>query len=152
MKQFAYPLCFVLTVLILACQPTTKDKDKENYDCQHCGMPSQSYPLWHAKIILASQNNTYWFCSPRCMFSRYHKHMKPTEAKEIWVKDYYTQKFISAKTAFFVVNSQILGPMGADLVPFSEQKDAQAFVQEHQGKAIFSFQDVTYKVVEQAGK
>ncbi|TAE17397.1 MAG: hypothetical protein EAZ95_06450 [Bacteroidetes bacterium] len=147
------PHIFILTCLLLlgACQPTENKKNEaqtvgkaeahtQDYDCKHCGMPSQDYPQWHAKIELSDK--TYWFCSPRCMFSRYHK-LKAGEAKKVWVKDYYKLQFIEAQSAFFVAGSQILGPMGADFVPLADQTSAKAFQTEHQGKEIVPFAQVT---------
>lgn len=140
-------LIFFMFVLIGACQSNSSQKGQashQNYDCKHCGMPSQDYPQWHAKIELSDK--MLWFCSPRCMFSRYHQ-LKAGEARHIWVKDYYNLKFIDASKATFVIGSKTLGPMGADLVPFADEKSAKAFSQEHEGKQIVPFSKVTTNFV-----
>lgn len=149
MGKFTYSLLFVLYAFLASCQPAAQSKQKEDYDCKNCGMPSLEFPQWHAKIALKDKN--YWFCSPRCMFARYYQ-MKAGEAQKIWVKDYYTQKFIDAKQAYFVIGSKTLGPMGPDLVPLQDNKSAQDFSQEHKGKNILHFTAITNQVVQDINK
>lgn len=135
-----------LSMLLWACNSPAQKAEKQDYDCKNCGMPSQDYPQWNAKIELAHQ--TYWFCSPKCMFSRYHK-LQAGEVKNIWVKNYYTTKFMDAKKSFFVIGSKILGPMGHDLVPFSDALSAESFTKEHQGRETLPFEKVTGKVLKE---
>jgi copper chaperone NosL len=68
------------------------------------------------------------------------------------VKDYYTLTEIGAKKAFFVSKSDVLGPMGADFVPFSTEKSAQDFAKEHKSSAenIFSFDQITLEIIKKA--
>ncbi len=137
MKYFLFS---VLCALVACNLPTKPNTAKQDYDCKHCGMPSQDHPQWQAKIEL--EKETFWFCSPRCMFSRYHE-LQAGQARRLWVKDYYTLKFIDAKKAYFVQDSKILGPMGADFVPFGQESAAQDFLKEHTGKKILPFQEIT---------
>lgn len=120
-------------------------------DCKNCGMPSKEYPKWNVKLLQNSSEN--YFCSPRCMF------IKATEATStikitdsIFVVDYYNQKFIDARQAYFVINSDITGPMGHDFVPFADEKAAKEFQTEHKGKEIVRFSEVTGAVILKLGK
>ena len=143
MKYFAIYFLFLFSY----CENKQQSNNKksvsktENYDCQHCGMPSNDYPQWQARLVLNEQN--VWFCSPRCLVMRYHFAEKKAEKVEsIWVKDYYTQQFIDAKNAYFVCQSLLLGPMGNDLIPHKDRNSAQDFAKEHSGKEILQLKEI----------
>ena len=51
-------------------------------------------------------------------------------------------KIIEAKNAFFVIGSEVYGPMGHELIPFVSRSDAEAFKKDHKGKRILKFEDV----------
>jgi nitrous oxide reductase accessory protein NosL len=57
-------------------------------------------------------------------------------------------ELVDAKTAFFVIGSDVLGPMGHELLPFKDQESAQEFLEDHKGKSIIRFPDVTPTVIE----
>ena len=46
-----------------------------------------------------------------------------------------------------MIGSDVLGPMGHELVPFETREDAQAFLQDHAAKRILHFDDVTLKLL-----
>jgi len=58
---------------------------------------------------------------------------------KILVRDYYSQKAIEARKAFFVLGSDVLGPMGAELIPFEIESDAKTFYMDHKGVKIVEF-------------
>lgn len=55
---------------------------------------------------------------------------------------------IDAKSAFYVLGSDVLGPMGHELLPFKDRESAQEFLEDHKGKSIIRYQDVTPAVIE----
>jgi nitrous oxide reductase accessory protein NosL len=57
-------------------------------------------------------------------------------------------KSISAHDAFFVVGSEVYGPMGHELIPFATEADAEVFRKDHKGKQVLRFQEITPKVLE----
>ena len=57
-------------------------------------------------------------------------------------------ELVDAKSAFFVIGSDVLGPMGHELLPFKDQESAQEFLEDHKGKSIIRFQDVTPAIIE----
>ena len=63
------------------------------------------------------------------------------------VTDYYSQKTIDGTKAFFVIGSNITGPMGNELIPFKQKSDAQTFMSDHNGKAIVSFDNIKQEEV-----
>jgi nitrous oxide reductase accessory protein NosL len=54
---------------------------------------------------------------------------------------------IDARAAFFVSGSDVNGPMGSELIPFSTEKDARSFKLDHKGKLILRFSDVTRQTI-----
>jgi copper chaperone NosL len=156
MKSIFY-LVFIFAISFFSCQSKQEKKQEAsnkitaNTRCQTCGMPSQEYPKWQVKH-LKNQVESY-FCSPRCMFVAATK--TPTNISlqdTIWAVDYYEQKKIDALQAFYVINSDITGPMGHDFVPFATQNAAQDFLQEHKGTKIVTFKDVTPDMITTLGK
>jgi copper chaperone NosL len=46
-----------------------------------------------------------------------------------------------------VIGSDVFGPMGRELIPFKTEADAKGFMQDHQGKFMLRFKEVTVEVV-----
>ncbi len=111
--------------------------------CPVCGMFVYKYPQWAAQIFYAHKH--YSFDGVKDLMKYYFKHKDGIE--KILVRDYYTQKTIVAKDAYYVVGSNVYGPMGNELIPFSTKKAAQTFSMDHQGKEILSFSQITPKLV-----
>ncbi|MDT8339577.1 MAG: nitrous oxide reductase accessory protein NosL, partial [Sulfurimonas sp.] len=59
------------------------------------------------------------------------------------VSDYYSQKAISAKEAYYVVGSDVYGPMGEELIPFAKESEAKTFYMDHKGSKILRFDEIT---------
>ena len=66
----------------------------------------------------------------------------------IYVMEYYEMKPIDARKAFFVVGSDVYGPMGHELIPLATEADAATFRQDHQGKRILRLEEVTPRLIE----
>jgi nitrous oxide reductase accessory protein NosL len=122
--------------------PTSKDK------CAVCGMFVSHYQNWISSIRLKNGSLAY-FDGPKDMFTyylnseKYAPAAKKSEITEVLVKDYYSVKQIDARKAYFVTGSDVSGPMGKELVPFTSQSDAQAFKTDHKGKKIYKFNEIT---------
>ena len=56
-------------------------------------------------------------------------------------------KTIDAGSAFFVVGSDVYGPMGKELIPFISRADAEAFKKDHKGNRILRFEDIKPGVI-----
>jgi len=54
---------------------------------------------------------------------------------------------IDARQAWYVIGSDVLGPMGHELVPFATLEDADAFLHDHAAKRILPFGDVTQELL-----
>ncbi len=124
-------------------KPSMKDK------CAVCGMKVSMYPKWVAEIVF--NDGTYVaFDGPKDMFRFYFnmsKYSKKTKAdiKEIYVTDYYTTKPVKAtdEDVYFIVGSDVYGPMGVELVPVKGKASAETFMKDHKGKRMLKFNEVT---------
>ena len=54
---------------------------------------------------------------------------------------------IDGLKAYYVIGSNVLGPMGKDLVPFEREADANEFMADHAGKSLLRFEQVTPDVI-----
>jgi len=121
--------------------PEAKDK------CAVCGMFVAKFPDWAA--ALEYQNGRrIWFDGVKDLMKGYGepgRHGLPanTTVKTIWVKDYYSLRLIDGRSAYFVTGSNILGPMGKELIPFAKESDARGFLKDHAGEKILRFNQIT---------
>jgi len=159
-KSIILKIVFSFTLLFFISCGEAKESDQSteneenavqvtDHKCSHCGMNSEDHPQWNA--VITSQAGEHWFCSPRCMFQVVlDEKNKPKNIGSIQVTDYYETKKIDAKTAFYVTGSDVMGSMGYDLIPFKDEPSAKDFMKEHQGKKIFSFEEINLKIVKEA--
>ena len=125
--------------------PTKNDK------CPVCGMFVAKYPDMLSEIIL--KDGTYAaFDGPKDMF-RYYLDMKKynpsktiNDIDSIYVHEYYNLTWIDGREAYYVVGSDVYGPMGRELIPFLKKEDASVFMKDHKGKML-RFGDITDAVV-----
>ena len=124
---------------------TGKIKEPAEKDvCTVCGMPPAKHPR-HNCQILAMDDSTLHFCSTQCMVNfntEQSKYMKePVKTKMAWVTLYSDGMYESAVGSYYVVGSQINGPMGMEAIPFKFKNNAEEFVRVNGGK-IVSFQEL----------
>ncbi|HTY02857.1 MAG TPA: nitrous oxide reductase accessory protein NosL [Rhodocyclaceae bacterium] len=116
--------------------------------CPVCGMLVSKYPNWVATIVYkdghahhfdgAKDMFKFWFDPPKYAAG----HSRDMVAS-MWVTDYYTLKQIDARKAWYVTDSDVLGPMGHEFVPLATQADAEDFMKEHKGVRLLTFEQVT---------
>ena len=107
------------------------------------------YPKWAALIDIEAKK--HYFDGVKDMMKFYifdvdfpYNRSKITHMK---VTDFYTLKAIDAKEAFYVIGSDVYGPMGNELIPFLNEQAAQNFMTDHRGKKIIRFKEITPKLV-----
>jgi nitrous oxide reductase accessory protein NosL len=120
--------------------PTSNDR------CAVCGMFVAKYHPWVATIVFADGAQVF-FDGPKDLF-RYLLDPEKFQVQdrtiaEVFVTDYYRVRFIDARTASFVLGSDVMGPMGGELVPFETSQEAETFALDHGGQEILAFDDVT---------
>ncbi len=108
--------------------------------CRVCGMYVAKYPKWVSFMQTNSKEKLY-FDGVKDMMKYYFAH-KNEKFDPILVKDFYTLKPVNAKKAFFVIGSNVYGPMGEELIPFKKEEDAKVFLKEHKGKKLITFEQI----------
>lgn len=131
--------CFAI---LLACGQPAPDPTR----CAQCGMRVADAPRWNAGLT-AKDGRRRIFDTPACML-RFARGSAGRGATSAWVRDYYGQKRVPAAGAFFVVGSDVLGPMGHDLVPVADRPAAERFLREHHGRRILRFAEVDRRQLE----
>lgn len=111
--------------------------------CPVCGMFVYKYPKWATQIFYADKH--YSFDGVKDMMKYYFEHKNGIS--KILVRDYYFQNAIDATTAFYVIGSDIYGPMGHELIPFAKESDATTFMLDHKADEVVRFEDITSKKV-----
>ena len=125
-------------------------KDK----CPVCGMFVAKYPDFTAQIRFRD-GATLHFDGAKDMFklylnpSRYAPGRKPGDLAAVFVTDYYDLIPVNGFSAYFVVGSDVFGPMGRELIPFARLSQARDFLKDHRGKTILRFREVTPDVLRQ---
>ena len=136
-------LAVTTTVAASEGPPPPGPKDR----CAVCGMFVAKYPNWIATITDADGSSQF-FDGPKDLFRfLLREGDSVTREAEIWVTDYYTTKPIRARDAVFVIGSDVLGPMGAELVPLSSVDHAESFRVDHGGERPLGFDEIDETVL-----
>jgi len=147
---YAAGLLLMLAVAVLAAAagslpplpPSAKDK------CPVCGMFVAKYPDWLAQVRFQDQKTVFFdgakdFFKYYFKIKSYHPGRSAADVGAVYVTDYYTVRFIDAAAAFFVAGSDVYGPMGRELIGFSNKENAQTFMRDHRGREILRFDTVS---------
>lgn len=127
-------------------KPTAKDK------CPVCGMFVAKYPDFLAEILFMDGPSAF-FDGTKDMFKyyfnlkKYQPSKKLSDIDSIYVTDYYHLTLIDGLSAYYVLGSNIYGPMGRELIPFEKEADAKEFMKDHQGKSVLKFKEITDTVI-----
>lgn len=147
-----------LAALVLAAAPARAgDRDyvvpRAEDKCPVCGMFVARYPDWTAGIRFRDGSHVvfdgakdlfkYWLD-----FERHAAPRRRADVEAVFVTDYYDVRQVNARTAWFVLGSDVLGPMGRELVPFQDEQDARAFLTDHRGSRVLRFDEVTRGLLE----
>ena len=111
--------------------------------CPICGMFVYKYPRWVGQIFYAQKH--YSFDGVKDLMKYYfskENQKSLDKIEKILVTDYYSQKSIDAKKAYFVIGSDIYGPMGDELIPFANKDDAKTFYMDHRARKILQFDEI----------
>jgi copper chaperone NosL len=127
-------------------KPTPKDK------CPVCGMFVAKYPDWVAQAVFRDGSRFYFDGVKDLMKfhlnpSAYQSTKSRKETAAIFVTDYYSLGSIEGTRAYYVIGSDVFGPMGKELIPFGEEAEAREFLKDHKGKKILRFQEITPEIL-----
>lgn len=111
--------------------------------CPVCGMFVAKNPQWAAMID--DNGKSFYFDGVKDMMKYIFAQKKSFD--KVFVTDYYKLNKLEAKEAFYVVGSNVNGPMGSELIPFATESEAFTFSRDHNGKAVLNFNDIDTKLV-----
>jgi copper chaperone NosL len=145
-----YLIILVLSMLIAFTATAAENKPVSpaaGAKCPVCGMFVAKYKDWTGELIFKDSNIIY-FDGPKDLLKfylnpgKYGSSKKQGDIASLYVKDYYSLAFIDGRRAFYVIGSNVLGPMGKEMVPFAIKEDAEAFLKDHGGKRVLSFGEI----------
>jgi copper chaperone NosL len=116
--------------------------------CPVCGMFVAPYPYWVATVLWRDGKAVHFdgakdFFKYLLDLKKYEGTRSRADIQAMGVTDYYATRRIDAARASYVVGSDVLGPMGHELVPHGSSEEAQEFMADHKGRRVLRFADVT---------
>ena len=149
LQPSVFSLSFLLPSVFSLAQPAAPGKKDK---CPVCGMFVYKYPDWIGQIGF-KDGSTFFFDGAKDLFKYYFNMKKYNPAKTtadiaaIWVTEYYDLASLDAKSAFFVVGSDVYGPMGKELIPFKSAEAAAEFRKDHGGTGVLTFEQIKPAVI-----
>lgn len=143
---------FITLLLFDAALPGVIPQPSRTDKCPVCGMFVAKYRDWLSAIRFTDGSTVYFDGMKDLMTFHlsppsYLKGRTRETIREIVATDYYTLNQIDALKAFYVIGSDVLGPMGKELIPFASRRDAEEFLKDHRGRKIIRFDDITPQLI-----
>lgn len=151
--QSGIAMLVVLAGAPLAVQALDLPRPQPTDVCPVCGMFVSKYPEWVATLTFQDGVVTH-FDGVKDLFkylfdlAKYAPGRSREDIAAIAVTEYYGLTRIDAREAWFVVGSDVLGPMGHELVPLASAADAEEFMADHRGTLILRFDDATPQLLQ----
>lgn len=120
--------------------------------CPVCGMFVGQPSAWLAAIRFRD-GHTVYFDGMKDLFKyyfdlpRYDSGRSTNDVQSVQVTDYYSVETVDGYRAWYVIGSDVLGPMGHELIPFTSEQAAGEFLRDHRGKRVLDFDGVTREVL-----
>jgi nitrous oxide reductase accessory protein NosL len=146
-------------LLILAILPTSVfsasldlPKPGPKDTCPVCGMFVAKYPEWVATVLYKG-GHAHHFDGAKDLYKylldmpKWAPGHKMEDIGSIGVTEYYGLTLINAREAFYVIGSDVLGPMGHELIPLETKEDADEFLRDHKGKRILQFEQIELELL-----
>lgn len=152
MKKFILSSVFVLTAAASIAFSADLRKAGPGDKCPVCGMFVGKYPDFAAQVQF-QDGVTLHFDGAKDMFkyylnlSRYAPGRKAADITKVFVTNYYDLTMLDGLSAYYVLGSDVYGPMGRELIPFARESEARGFLKDHKGKSLIRFSDVTPQVL-----
>ena len=147
-----FAVCLVFSTLVahpLLAEPSKELSSKER--CSVCGMFVAKYPDWITQVRLSNGTVKFFDGVKDLMafsFDPASFGAPGQKILEIWVKDYYTLAWLDGRSAWYVIGSNVYGPMGHELIPFNSAAAAENFRKDHNGTKVVRFNEITEPLVQ----
>ncbi len=117
--------------------------------CPVCGMLVAKYQPWITQLQ-TDDGRTKMFDGVKDMMAYYFEPAKyggASSIQNVYVKDYYSQTWLDGKKAYYVIGSDVIGPMGHEFIPLGSMAAAESFKKDHRGEVIVRFDEITLEKV-----
>ncbi len=116
--------------------------------CPVCGMFVAPYRYWVATVVWRDGKVVHFdgakdFFKYLLDLKKYEPQRQRQDLQDLGVTDYYGTERIDARGALYVVGSDVLGPMGHELVPHDGDEQAREFLADHKGRRVLRFAEVS---------
>lgn len=136
-------------------QSTTLDcpQPVANDTCPVCGMFVAKYRDWVASVTYRD-GHAHFFDGAKDLFKylldlpRWAPGHRTEEIANIRVTDYYGLSCMDARESRYLIGSDVLGPMGHELIPLADEASARDFLKDHGGQRVLGFDEVTQGILE----
>jgi nitrous oxide reductase accessory protein NosL len=146
-RSIVFLMVFGAAAAALWAAEATLPKPRPADKCPVCGMFVAKYPDWLAAVVLDDGAVAY-FDGVKDMMKfvldpkKYSPRNKAADIRAVFVTDYYTLSPVDGRRAFYVIGSDVYGPMGKELIPFAGEAEAREFLKDHKGRAILVFGEI----------
>lgn len=129
-------------------------KPAERDKCPVCGMFVAKYPDWVSEVVFKDGSYSV-FDGPKDLLKfilnlkSYAPGKEQKEIDAVFVNDYYAVRPIDGLKAFYVLGSDVFGPMGKELVPFASEAEAREFLKDHGARRVLRFNEITPAVLKE---
>lgn len=126
----------------------------KTHKCPVCGMFVYRYPDFIAAITY-TDGHTVFFDGVKDMFKylfnreKYDPTRLTVQIQQFYVTEYYDIKPVDGRKAHYVIDSDVYGPMGRELIPLQSESDAQQFLKDHHGRKILRFEQISLDIIRQ---
>lgn len=138
-RQFVLALSSSLALVSVSTLAGCKKAER----CKHCGMKIDPTSAWRSDLV-GDDGKLTPFDTPRCALTSWRSGATP--AKSLRVQEYYDRQPRDGNDVRFVIGGDVLGPMGADLVPVDPPR-ASKFIQDHAADRALRLDEVTSQVL-----
>ncbi len=151
--RYLASILLLLWAFGLAAEPLDLPAPGPKDTCPVCGMFVVKYPEWIG-TALYRDGHAHHFDGAKDLFKylqdlpRWAPGHDTANIAAIGVTEYYGLTRIGAHTAWYVIGSDVLGPMGHELIPLETEEDAKEFLKDHAGKRILRFDEVILPLLE----
>ena len=123
-------------------------------NCSICGMPVHKHLKFATGIELVD-GTAFYFCGTQCLVRAWlqpdiYLGTPKESVKRSIVTSYFSGNHIQGKDAFFIMGSDVMGPMGPSLIALSNEKERDSFIGRHGGTAVYGITAVSKTILEQA--
>lgn len=126
-------LTSLAVTLAVGCRPSAPR-------CKTCGMKIDPSSAWRTELLDHAGGVAAAFDTPRCAFAAWRS--GKVSASALRVPEYYDRVPRTGDALRFVIGSDVLGPMGPDLVPVEPTK-VPKFLQDHAAERALTVAEIT---------